>query len=78
MRDAWLGKDVCCIMNNENYFRVLRRCLGETCIVWWCDGSAQPSGWYCKCIGKRTIERLSANEEELTSWSNQSITGLTS
>ena len=45
--------------------------------MWWCDGSAQPSGWYCKYIGKRTIERLAANKEELTSWSNQSMTGLT-
>ena len=73
---AWKGRLL--YLNNEKYsIKVLWRCLGETCIVWWCDGSAQPSGWYCKYIGKKkTIERLSANEEELRLWSNQSKTGL--
>ena len=31
------------------------------------DPPNHPGAWYCKYIGKRTIERLSANKEELTS-----------
>ena len=34
------------------------------CIVLWCYGSAEPSGWSFKFIGKRTMEDFLANKKD--------------